>query len=268
MMTYQTTLRLGAFAGTIILLVVLESLILYRPQTLGKIRRWGTHLLLTFLNTLLLHLVFPILAVGGAVLAQQKGWGLLNLEALDALPSWAAWMLGLLAFDFVVYLQHVLTHRIPWLWRLHRVHHSDPELDASSALRFHPLEILLSMGIKWGFVLCLGPPPTALLVGEILLNSGALFSHANIRLAPWLEKSLRTVVVTPDMHRVHHSAYPRETNSNYGFFFSFWDRLCATYCSQPQKGHIAMQIGLEHFRSPKDSRLRTLCIQPWRKISS
>jgi sterol desaturase/sphingolipid hydroxylase (fatty acid hydroxylase superfamily) len=216
-------------------------------------------------DTVLLRLAFPLLAVGLAALAARQGWGLLNRGTL---PAWLAFGLAVLALDLTIYLQHVMFHAVPALWRLHRMHHTDLDFDVTTGLRFHPIEIALSMGIKLAAVTVLGPPPAAVLVFEVLLNGTALFNHGNIRLPLALDRVLRLLLVTPDMHRVHHSIFPSETNSNFGFNLPWWDRLCGTYRAQPRDGHDAMTIGIDQFREPRELWLHRLLVQPFRGSAS
>jgi sterol desaturase/sphingolipid hydroxylase (fatty acid hydroxylase superfamily) len=201
--------------------------------------------------------------IGVAALAQQRGWGLLN--TLD-LPLGIAMVVGVLTLDLAVYLQHVLQHvmfhAVPALWRLHRMHHADLEFDVTAGLRFHPVEICLSMVVKIGVVAAVGPPVLAVLIFEVLLNATSMFNHGNVRLPEWLDHRLRWIVVTPDMHRVHHSIYPEETNSNFGFNLPWWDRMLGTYRDQPRDGHEAMTIGIERFRTRRDLRLDQMLVQP------
>jgi sterol desaturase/sphingolipid hydroxylase (fatty acid hydroxylase superfamily) len=236
-----------------------------RPLHESKAVRWVSNLGLVVVDTLLLRLLFPVLAVGMATLAAQEGWGLLNRTAL---PAWLAFVLAVVMLDGVIYLQHVMFHAVPALWRLHRMHHTDLDFDTTTGLRFHPIEILLSMGIKLAAVTVLGPPPGAVLVFEVLLNGTALFNHGNIRLPLALDRWLRLLVVTPDMHRVHHSIYPGETNSNFGFNLPWWDRLLGTYRAQPRDGHDGMTIGIEQFRDPRELWLHRLLVQPFRGSAS
>jgi sterol desaturase/sphingolipid hydroxylase (fatty acid hydroxylase superfamily) len=179
------------------------------------------------------------------------------------LPAWLAILLAVAFLDFAVYAQHVLFHHVPWLWRLHRMHHADLEFDVTTALRFHPLEIMLSMLIKMAVVSLLGASAIAVVIFEVLLNATAMFNHANLRLSDPVDRSLRLAIVTPDMHRVHHSVRREETNSNYGFNLSIWDRLFGTYRAQPQDGHDAMTIGIEQFRSPRDLWIDRMLLQPF-----
>jgi sterol desaturase/sphingolipid hydroxylase (fatty acid hydroxylase superfamily) len=201
------------------------------------------------LNTIIARLLLPTAAVGVAVSAASHGWGLLNDYAV---PSWAALVLGVVLLDVAIYLQHVMFHAVPVLWRLHRMHHADLDIDVTTGARFHPIEIVLSMLIKFAVIAALGIPPAAVLVFEILLNATSMFNHGNVRIAHRLEPVLRWLVVTPDMHRVHHSIDRGETNSNFGFSLSVWDRLFGTYRAQPRAGHRAMTIGIPDFRDPAE----------------
>lgn len=236
-----------------------------RRREIPRVVRWTNNLSLVIIDTAILRLSFPILAVGLAVLAEENGWGLFNV--LDP-PFWLAFLVSLLALDLAIYFQHVLFHAVPVLWRLHRMHHADLEFDTTTGLRFHPVEILLSMVIKLSIVAALGPPAVAVLVFEVLLNASSLFNHANIALPSRLDRALRLVIVTPDMHRVHHSIIPSETNSNFGFNLSWWDRLLGTYRAQPRHGHEDMTIGIEQFRTRRDLWLDRMLIQPVRGTAS
>jgi sterol desaturase/sphingolipid hydroxylase (fatty acid hydroxylase superfamily) len=222
--------------------------------------RWFSNLTITFLNPLLLRLVFPVLAIAVAVKAQERGWGLLNNFDL---PYWLDMVVGIIILDLAIYLQHVMFHAIPIFWRLHMMHHADLDYDLTTGLRFHPLEIILSMGLKVSVVAILGPPVAAVLIFEIILNGMAMFNHGNVRLSLKIDRILRYFVVTPDMHRIHHSVIIRETNSNYGFNLPWWDRLLGTYCNQPARGHTEMTIGLSQFREPKKLSLPWLLILPF-----
>ena len=257
----EPMLRLAAFLSVLVAMAVWEVAAPRRRQEIPRVIRWTNNLALVVLDTVILRLSFPVLAVGVAVLAQDGGWGLFN--ALDV-PLWLAVLLSMLLLDLAIYLQHVLFHAVPALWRLHRMHHADLEFDVTTALRFHPVEILLSMGIKLAVVAALGAPAVAVLLFEMLLNATAMFNHANIRLPAGLDRVLRLVVVTPDMHRVHHSVIPAETNSNFGFNLPWWDRLLGTYRAQPAAGHEAMTIGIAQFRTPRDLWLDRMLIQPFR----
>jgi sterol desaturase/sphingolipid hydroxylase (fatty acid hydroxylase superfamily) len=214
------------------------------------------------LDTLLVRLIFPTAAVGVALAAEANGLGLLNQFAL---PAWLAVTVAIVALDLIIYAQHVLFHAAPWLWRLHRVHHSDVAVDVTTGVRFHPGEILLSMLVKLAAVILLGAPALGVMLFEIILNATAMFSHSNIRLPGWLDRIARVLLVTPDMHRVHHSIAPRETDSNFGFNLALWDRLFGTYRARPAAGHEAMTLGLAAFRALSESRLDRMLWQPLRR---
>jgi sterol desaturase/sphingolipid hydroxylase (fatty acid hydroxylase superfamily) len=262
----EPIIRLGFFVGIFALMALWEVMAPRRVLTVSKAVRWANNLGLVALNTLLLRLVFPAAAVGVAVVAAEQGWGVLNQVVL---PGWLAVLLAVLALDFAIWLQHVMVHAIPLLWRLHRVHHADLDYDLTTGARFHPIEILLSMGIKFAAIVLLGPPVVAVIVFEVLLNGMAMFNHANVRLPPRLDRWLRWLVVTPDMHRVHHSTEDDETNSNFGFNLSLWDRLFGTYRDQPRLGHEAMVIGIRGYREPREATWLTgLLLLPFRgKVS-
>ena len=235
-----------------------------RQRTVSRWLRWPSNLGLVALNQLIARLLIPTAAVALAFVVQEKGWGLLNqLE----LPAWVAVVLAVLVLDFAIYLQHVMFHAVPMLWRLHRMHHADIDIDVTTGARFHPIEIVLSMLIKLTVVLALGPSAVAVLIFEVLLNATAMFNHGNIRLPLAVDRVLRLFVVTPDMHRVHHSVVPQETNSNFGFNIPWWDRLFGTYKAQPDAGHEGMAIGLESFREPKELRIDQMLVQPFRGAS-
>ena len=242
---HELSVRLGCFFGIFALMALWEVLAPRRRLTTSKPLRWASNLGIVALNSLLLRLLFPAAAVGMAVLAQARGWGLLNNFAV---PEWLAVALSVLALDAAIYLQHVMFHAVPALWRLHRMHHADLDFDVTTGARFHPVEIVLSMLIKLAAVAVLGPPALAVLIFEVLLNATAMFNHANAYLPLRLDRVLRWLVVTPDMHRVHHSVEAHETNSNFGFNLPWWDRLFGTYQAQPGAGHEAMTIGLRGIR--------------------
>jgi len=259
-MNNEVVIRLIFFVGIFTLVVIGERMSPRRSMTTSKKVRWISNLGITFLNPLVVHLVLPILAVDMALKAQEGGWGLLNNVGL---PFWLKLVIGIIVLDLVIYLQHVMFHAIPILWRLHMMHHADLDYDLTTGLRFHPIEIMLSMVIKLSVVAALGPPAAAVLIFEIILNGMAMFNHGNIRIPLGLDRILRYFVVTPDMHRVHHSVIIRETNSNYGFNLSWWDRLFGTYCAQPTKGHEGMTIGLSQFRDSKRLTLPWLLVLPF-----
>lgn len=262
MLEYEPWIRLGCFAGVLLMMMLWECRAPRRPQHVGRLTRWPNNLLLVVINTLLLRLLFPLAAVGAAMLASEHGWGLFNLLAI---PFWLKLLVSLLVLDLLIYWQHRLFHALPWLWRLHRVHHADLEFDVTTGLRFHPFEIVLSMLLKLVAVTLLGAPALAVLLFEVLLNATAMFNHGNIRLPTRLDTVLRLILVTPDMHRVHHSVIPRETDSNFGFNLPWWDRLFGTYKAQPQAGQLGMTIGLKQFRQTGELRLHRLLLQPFRR---
>ncbi|MFY0659033.1 MAG: sterol desaturase family protein [Shimia sp.] len=244
-MQHELLIRLGVFFGLFVVLAGIETLAPRRRLNWSKSSRWLTNWGLSILNTLTLRalaIALPLLAVGAASDAQSNGWGLFNILGL---PIAIEFVLAILILDFAIWLQHLITHKIPLLWRLHRVHHADPDFDITTAIRFHPVEIALSMGLKITLIYLLGPAAIAVLVFEILLNGTALFNHANIRLPAKIDHLIRLVLVTPDMHRVHHSVHRDEHDSNYGFALSIWDRALGTYIAQPRAGHDKMTIGLE-----------------------
>lgn len=255
----ETVIRLTVFLGVLIGMAVWEVAVPRRRVEIPRLLRWSNNLALVVLDTLLVRLAFPVVAVGLAVTAQENGWGLLNQIRI---PGWMVFPVAVLALDLAIYLQHVLFHAVPVLWRLHRMHHADLEFDVTTGLRFHPLEILLSMVIKLGVVLALGPPAFAVLIFEVLLNASSLFNHSNIRLPLRIDAVLRLFIVTPDMHRVHHSIHPSETNSNFGFNLPWWDRILGTYLAQPKSGHEDMTIGIEQFRNLRSLWLDRMLIQP------
>lgn len=255
-------IRLGVFAGVLLLLAGLELVAPRRRQLIARRHRWPGNLALVALDTVLVRLLFPLAAVGAALIAEQRGWGLLNLVGLSAAVEIAV---AVVALDLLIYGQHVLFHAVPWLWRVHRVHHADLEFDLTTGLRFHPIEILLSMAIKIAAVVLLGAAALAVLLFEVLLNATAMWSHSNIRLPFGADRLIRRLIVTPDMHRTHHSVVPRETHSNFGFNLALWDRLFGTYRAEPQAGHEGMIIGISEHRSVADLRLDRMLVQPFRK---
>ena len=258
--SYEALIRLSAFIASFTLLVVAERLAPRRRRAIALRSRWGGNLGLVAVDTIVLRTVPPITAVGVAALVHARGWGFLG--AIVSLPVWLDVVISVVVLDLAIYFQHRLFHAVPLLWRMHRVHHTDPELDVTTGLRFHPVEMLLSVGFKAGVVAVLGPPVVAVVLFEVLLNAGSLFSHANLRLPATVDRLLRAVLVTPDMHRVHHSADPTETNTNFGFTLSWWDRLLGTYRGQPKLGHDAMAIGVEGLAGHAVLSLYRLLIQP------
>lgn len=256
----EPAIRLGFFVAIFALVAVWETVAPRRPRTVSRRLRWPNNLGIVALNTVLLRIVFPAAAVGLALAGERQGWGLLNAFAVS---PWVAVPLAVVLLDLAIYLQHVMFHAVPALWRLHRMHHADLDVDVTTGARFHPIEILLSMGIKLAVVAALGAPPLAVLIFEVLLNATSMFNHGNVRIAGKLERVLRLFVVTPDMHRVHHSVIPRETNSNFGFNLPWWDRLLGTYRARPAAGHQGMTIGIEQFRTRRDLWLDRMLAQPF-----
>jgi len=255
----EPTVRLSFFLGVLAVMALWEVAAPRRRRDIPRLLRWSNNLGVVVLDTICVRLVFPVVAVGMALVAERHGWGLFNIVAT---PAWLAFTSSVLVLDLAIYLQHVMFHAVPALWRLHRMHHADLEFDVTTGLRFHPGEILLSMGIKLAVVVVLGPPAAAVLVFEVLLNATSMFNHSNVRLPAGLDRMLRLIVVTPDMHRVHHSIHPSETNSNFGFNLPWWDRLLGTYRPQPREGHEEMTIGIEQFRTRRDLWLDRMLIQP------
>jgi len=239
-MENESLIRLSAFLGLFTLFAVIEAIAPRKRRVQSLPRRWFTNLGLIIIDSATMKLL-PLLAVGAAFDAGLNGWGFFNLVTW---PQWVEVTLAIVILDFVIWLQHLITHKIPLLWRFHRVHHADRDIDVTTALRFHPVEILLSMGLKIGVVYILGPSVLAVILFEIILNGTAMFNHANMRLPRWMDRAVRLILVTPDMHRVHHSVYRDEHDSNYGFSLSVWDRLFHTYVAQPKDGHEDMVIGL------------------------
>lgn len=259
---HESIVRLGCFFTVLLAMMFWERRQPRRTLSLPRTRRWPANLGIIVVDSIVLRLVFPILAVGAAGLAETYRWGLFHgLEA----PFWLAFIASLLLLDLIIYAQHVVFHKVPVLWRLHRMHHTDLDFDVTTALRFHPLEIVLSMLIKLAVVILLGAPAVAVMVFEVILNATAMFNHGNVSLPPWLDWRLRWLLVTPDMHRVHHSVLVEETDSNFGFNLPWWDRLFGTYRDQPREGHTGMTIGLESFRDGRATRLDGLLLQPFQR---
>lgn len=262
MLENEPTIRLSFFLGVFVVIALWETVSPRRERSLGRLARWPSNLGIVALNTLVVRLLFPVAAVGLAIGASASGWGLFNQVAL---PIWVEVIIAVVLLDGAIYLQHVMFHAVPVLWRLHRMHHADLDYDVTTGARFHPIEIVLSMIIKLAIVAVLGASPIAVIIFEIMLNATAMFNHGNIRLAAGLDAVLRLLVVTPDMHRVHHSIVPNEANSNFGFNLPWWDRLFGTYRAQPESGHQGMIIGINSFREPQDQRLDKMLLQPFRQ---
>ena len=257
----EQTLRLGFFVGMLVAMAGWELAAPRRRLVAPRALRWLSNLAVVVLGTGLLRLIFPVLAVGLAALAESRGWGLLN--SFDA-PSWLAFIAALLVLDLAIYLQHVVFHAVPILWRLHMIHHADRDFDVTTGVRFHPFEIVLSMVIKLAVIAALGPPVVAVVVFEVVLSTTSLFNHGNVRMPEGLDRVLRAFVVTPEMHRVHHSVHAYETNSNFGFNLPWWDRLFGTYRAQPAEGHRDMTIGLTQFQERGPENLWWMLVLPFR----
>jgi len=263
----EGAVRFTVFASVLVAMALLEALWPRRELTAPKKRRWLTNLTIVGIDTLIVRLMgalaIPLAAVATAIYAESQGWGLFNL--LDW-PFWLEVAVAILILDLAIWFQHYVSHQVPMLWRFHQMHHADLDIDVSTAIRFHPVEIALSMIWKIVCVLLLGPAALAVVLFEILLNASAMFNHANLAMPRWLDRTLRTVIVTPDMHRVHHSTQYREHNTNYGFALSIWDRMFRTYTDQPEGGHEGMRIGLEPYQNEGPTGLLWSLTLPFRKL--
>src|SRR6516162_6809783 len=260
LLTFEQYIRLAAFCGIFSLMALWEVIGPRRRQTVGRGWRWPNNLGVVVVDTLLVRIVFPTTAVGLALVANAHGIGLFNAARP---PFWVGVVASVILLDLAIYFQHVLFHAVPLLWRLNRMHHADLDIDVSTGLRFHPIEILLSIVVKLAVVLALGASALAVLLFEVLLNATSMFNHSNVRMQEGFEGVLRWFIVTPDMHRVHHSILAGETNSNFGFNLPWWDRLFGTYRAQPAAGHEAMTIGIEQFRDPRELGLDRMLLQPF-----
>jgi sterol desaturase/sphingolipid hydroxylase (fatty acid hydroxylase superfamily) len=258
----ESTFRLAVFGFTLVLMSAWEWAVPKRGRTYTRRERWFGNLGLIAVDSLFLRLILSVVAVDVAVMCAQKGWGLFNVLSW---PPLAEGVLAIILLDLVIYWQHRLFHKVPLFWRLHQVHHTDRDLDATSALRFHPIEIILSMLIKMAAVVILGPAMLAVIVFEVILNAMALFNHANVRLPKAIEPHLRFLVVTPDMHRIHHSEIPKEFNSNFGFNLSVWDRMFSSYIQEPAHGQISMSLGQKDYRTDETRSLLFMLMLPFRK---
>ena len=256
---YEPLLRVSAFVGVFILMAVWEWMGPRRVPTFARSVRWPHNLALLAIDVAVIRVLAPGAAIAVAAAGEINGWGLLNVLAP---PAWIGIPLAVAFLDLAIYFQHVAFHAVPTLWRLHRVHHTDLDFDVTTGTRFHPLEILISTGIKCAAVAAIGAPVVGVLVFEVLLNATSMFNHGNVRIAGGIERYLRWFVVTPEMHRVHHSVIFNETSSNFGFNSPWWDRLLGTYCAQPSRGHTGMTIGVDAFRTEEDLRIDRLLIQP------
>ncbi len=246
-MATEDLIRMGSYLSVLAIMATWELIAPLRPLTASKLCRWGSNLTIVILNTAIARLFLMGGVMATAVMAQERGWGLLN--QVDG-PVWLEVGVAILALDLIIYAQHQVFHYVPILWRFHMMHHSDLDLDVTNGVRFHPVEIIISTGVKAVSVLALGVAPLAVVIFEIVLNATALFNHSNARMPSGLDRVLRWFVVTPDMHRIHHSTDVLETNSNYGFNVPWWDRLFGTYCTEPALGQLGMKIGLEHLGPP------------------
>jgi sterol desaturase/sphingolipid hydroxylase (fatty acid hydroxylase superfamily) len=256
----ETLVRLGFFAAIFFIVALGEKIAPRRNLLKSRFKRWISNLGMQIIDVVVLRLVFPVFPVGLAVICAQRGWGLLNYYPITPLP---ALIIGVLALDFVIYLQHRMFHFVPVFWRVHMVHHTDEDIDVTTAVRFHPLEIILSLLFKIAAVAAIGAPPLSVLIFEVMLNGASMFNHGNIRIPLYFDRVIRMILVTPDMHRVHHSVVVAETNSNYGFSFSWWDRILGTYKAQPQEGHDRMKIGLNGYHDDRSLKLSALLMMPF-----
>lgn len=258
----EAALRLGIFLGVFVTVAILEIVLPKRDKAAGWQGRWLTNIGILSINIVVQRLTVGAAAFATAVYAQEHGWGLFGYLGW---PWWLEAVAGFIILDFAIYLQHVMSHALPAFWRLHQVHHADLDVDLTTGIRFHPLEIVISMIYKAALVAALGIDPWVVIAFEAVLNGAAVFTHGNIALPEKLDRYLRYVVCTPDMHRVHHSTIIHETNSNYGFFLSVWDRLCGTMLHAPSKGQLGVELGLEEWRSPAQLGLSRLLLMPFRE---
>ena len=261
LLEHEPMIRSSVFAAVLLVMLGWEVLAPRRTLMVPRRVRWMSNVALSFINTAVLRFVFPLLAVGLAELMASQSWGLFNVLVL---PVWLELIAAVVLLDLAIYVQHVIFHKVPMLWRLHRLHHADIDFDVTTGVRFHPIEIVLSMLIKFAVVTLLGPAAVAVMVFEVLLNATSMFNHGNVRLPVALDTWVRRFVVTPDMHRVHHSVHRYETDSNFGFNLAIWDRVFATYRAQPDDGHEGMAIGIETFRERSEYGLLRLLAQPFR----
>jgi sterol desaturase/sphingolipid hydroxylase (fatty acid hydroxylase superfamily) len=259
----EVFIRLAFFVAVFAVMAVWEIIAPRRPIGNPRGIRWVNNLIITFINSALVRMVFPITAIGVALISLQNHWGLFNNLSIS---GWTAGILSIVTLDLTIYAQHVLFHKIPCFWRLHRMHHTDLDIDVTTGARFHPVEILLSMAVKMAMVFILGAPAWSVLAFEVLLNGTSMFNHSNILMNLRFDGILRLFLVTPDMHRVHHSVIMRETDSNFGFNMPWWDRMFGTYRGQPAAGHEAMTIGLANYRAPKWLTLPWMLAVPFSRI--
>ena len=262
-LNHEASLRMGVFISILLLMMGAEALFPRKNRALGRTHRWVSNLLIVIIDSIFVRLLFPIVAVGVAALSVKNGWGLLNLTPL---PDWLEIVVAIIMLDMAIYWQHVAFHRIPFFWSFHKVHHVDRDIDVTTGLRFHPIEIVFSLAYKLAVVLVLGAPVLAVILFEIILNGCALFNHSNVKLPLSVDRVLRRFIVTPDMHRVHHSIHMHETNSNYGFSLSLWDRIFKSYIDQPKAGHDDMVIGLEEHQTKAPASLSWSLLLPIKSI--
>lgn len=256
----QGHIRLLVFASVLIFMAVAEALWPRKKRVMQRANRWFSNISVSVINTLVIKILGPITAIAVANYALDNGYGLIPILSL---PLWLEVLIGFIVLDLLIYFQHVMSHRIPMLWQFHKVHHADRDIDVTTGIRFHPIEALFSMIYKCFFIILLGPLPLAVFLFEVVLNGSAMFNHANVKLPLWLDKMLRLIIVTPDTHRVHHSTIPKETNSNYGFFLSTWDRLFKTFIEQPKLGHDDMIIGLDQYQTESPATLKWVLKTPF-----
>jgi sterol desaturase/sphingolipid hydroxylase (fatty acid hydroxylase superfamily) len=263
---HQLIIRLSSFFSILLFMAIWEIFAPRRALRTAKVFRWTNNLLLTALNGVAAHFIYPLSAAALAVIVEERGWGIMGYLQV---PSFPAGLISIVFLDFVIYLQHFIFHKVKLLWHIHGMHHTDLDIDVTTGARFHPIEIVLSLLIKMGIILLIGVPAWSFIVFEVILNATSMFNHSNVFLNERIDKRLRSVLVTPDMHRVHHSVIIREHDSNFGFNFSWWDRLFSTYQSQPKEGHDNMVIGLANFRDPHGLSFMSLIGLPftsWRKF--
>jgi len=264
---HAPAIRLSCFFGLFILMAILESKRPRRAHDLKHVRgmRWLNNISLALIASVVTRLILPISLVSFAIVCQNSSWGLFNQDFFLNVNSLTIFIVSLILFDCIIYWQHRIFHYVPFLWRLHKVHHSDQSFDVTTGIRFHPLEILLSIAIKFAVVFIFGISAESIIVFEVMLNALALFNHSNVKIPLGIDYYLRKLIVTPDMHRVHHSQIPSETNSNFGFNISFWDRLFGSYQDQPSLGHEGIEIGLKDYNnSDLPKQLSSLLLMPFK----
>ncbi|MGO8880110.1 MAG: sterol desaturase family protein [Desulfomonilaceae bacterium] len=257
---HEPIIRLGFFASIFLAVALGEVFAPRRRLSTSKTSRWFINLGIVVINTFILRILFPVAAVGVAIIATQRAWGLFNNVGI---PHWGTVVLSVIILDFAIYLQHVLFHAVPILWRLHMMHHADLDFDLTTGSRFHPIEIMISMLIKMAVVILIGAPVVSVIIFEVILNATSMFNHGNVFIPLGIDRMLRLIVVTPDMHRVHHSVFPFETNNNFGFNLPWWDQIMGTYRDQPKMGHQGMTIGLNQFRAPSGLTLFKILALPF-----